>query len=69
MGIGLIVEAYFRFIHLNDFMGYAKVLGVLLGFVETVIGSLFRHMAKSGQMDADCDAVVFHCNFADSSCA
>ena len=38
VGTGLIVEAYFRFIHLNDFMGYAKVLGVLLGFVETVIG-------------------------------
>lgn len=38
VGTGLIVEAYFRFIHLNDLMGYAKDLGVLLGFVETVIG-------------------------------
>ena len=38
MGIGLIVEAYFRFMHLNDLMGYTKALGGLLGFVETVIG-------------------------------
>lgn len=38
VGIGLIVEAYFRFMHLNDLMGYTKALGVLLGFVETVIG-------------------------------
>lgn len=38
VGTGLIVEAYFRFMHLNDFMGYAKALGVMLGFVETVIG-------------------------------
>lgn len=38
VGIGLIVEAYFRFMHLNDLMGYVKALGVLLGFVETVIG-------------------------------
>ena len=38
VGTGLIVEAYFRFMHLNDLMGYTKVLGVLLGFVETVIG-------------------------------
>ena len=38
VGIGLIVEAYFRFMHLNDLMGYTKALGGLLGFVETVIG-------------------------------
>ena len=38
VGIGLIVETYFRFMHLNDLMGYTKALGVLLGFVETVIG-------------------------------
>ena len=38
VGTGLIVEAYLRFMHLNDFMGYAKALGVMLGFVETAIG-------------------------------
>lgn len=38
VGTGLIVEAYSRFMHLNDFMGYAKALGVMLGFVETAIG-------------------------------
>ena len=38
VGTSLIVEAYFRFMHLNDFIRYAKILGVMLGFVETVIG-------------------------------
>ena len=40
VGTGLIVEAYFRFMHLNDFMELAKSFGAMLGFVETTIGLL-----------------------------
>lgn len=38
VGTGLIVEAYFRFIHLYDCMGVAKGLGVFIGAFETIIG-------------------------------
>ena len=38
VGTGLIVEAYFRFMHLYDCMGIAKGLGVFIGAFETIIG-------------------------------
>ena len=38
VGTGLIVEAYFRFMHLYDCMGVAKGLGVFIGAFETIIG-------------------------------
>ena len=38
VGTGLIVEAYFRFMHLPESTLVAKVLGVVLGAVETTVG-------------------------------
>ena len=36
VGTGLIVEAYFRFMHLPESALVAKILGVVLGALETV---------------------------------
>lgn len=38
VGIGLIVEAYFRFMHLPESVLVAKILGVVLGALETAVG-------------------------------
>ena len=38
VGTGLIVEAYFRFIHLPESALVAKILGVVLGALETAVG-------------------------------
>lgn len=38
VGIGLIVEAYFRFMHLPESALVAKILGVVLGALETAVG-------------------------------
>lgn len=38
VGTGLIVEAYFRFLHIPESALVAKILGVVLGVVETTIG-------------------------------
>lgn len=38
VGTGLIIEAYFRFIHLPESALLAKILGVVLGAVETTVG-------------------------------
>ena len=38
VGTGLIVEAYFRFIHLPESALVAKILGVVLGTLETAVG-------------------------------
>lgn len=51
VGTGLIVEAYFRFMHLHSLMDVAKVAGVLLGLTEATIGfvavlGLWRNMAR-----------------------
>ena len=51
VGTGLIVEAYFRFMHLHYLMDVAKVAGVLLGLTEATIGlvavlGLWRNMAR-----------------------
>ena len=37
-GTGLIVEAYFRFMHLPESAHVAKILGVVLGALETAVG-------------------------------
>ena len=51
VGTGLIVEAYFRFMHLHYLMDVAKVAGALLGLTEATIGlvavlGLWRNMAR-----------------------
>ena len=38
VGIGLIVEVYFRFMHLPESVLVAKILGVVLGALETAVG-------------------------------
>lgn len=38
VGTGLIVEAYFRFLHIPESALVAKILGVVLGVVETTVG-------------------------------
>ena len=38
VGAGLIVEAYFRFMHLPESALVAKILGVVLGALETAVG-------------------------------
>ena len=38
VGTGLIVEAYFRFMHLPESVLVAKILGVVLGALETAVG-------------------------------
>ena len=38
VGTGLIVEAYFRFMHLPESVFVAKILGVVLGALETAVG-------------------------------
>ena len=38
VGAGLIVEAYFRFMHLPESALVAKILGVVLGALETTVG-------------------------------
>ncbi len=38
VGTGLIVEAYFRFMHLAESVFVAKILGVVLGALETAVG-------------------------------
>lgn len=38
VGTGLIVEAYFRFLHIPELAFVAKILGVVLGVVETTVG-------------------------------
>lgn len=38
VGTGLIVEAYFRFMHLPESALVAKILGVVLGALETAVG-------------------------------
>lgn len=38
VGTGLIVEAYFRFMHLPESALVAKILGMVLGVVETTVG-------------------------------
>lgn len=38
VGTGLIVEAYFRFMHLPESALVAKILGVVLGVLETAVG-------------------------------
>lgn len=38
VGTGLIVEAYFRFMHLSESALVAKILGMVLGVVETTVG-------------------------------
>ena len=38
VGTGLIVEAYFRFMHLSESALVAKSLGVFLGALETIVG-------------------------------
>ena len=38
VGTGLIVEAYFRFMHLAESALVAKILGVVLGALETAVG-------------------------------
>ena len=38
VGAGLIVEAYFRFMHLSESVLVAKILGVVLGALETAVG-------------------------------
>lgn len=38
VGAGLIVEAYFRFMHLPESILVAKILGVVLGALETAVG-------------------------------
>ena len=38
VGTGLIVEAYFRFMHMTESALVAKILGVLLGALETSVG-------------------------------
>lgn len=44
VGTGLIVEAYFRFMHLPESILVAKILGVVLGALETAVGfaAVFR---------------------------
>ena len=44
VGAGLIVEAYFRFMHLPESILVAKILGVVLGALETAVGfaAVFR---------------------------
>ena len=44
VGVGLIVEAYFRFMHLPESILVAKILGVVLGALETAVGfaAVFR---------------------------
>ena len=51
VGTGLIVEAYFRFMHLHSLMDVAKVAGVFLGLTEATIGlvavfGIWRNMAR-----------------------
>ena len=51
VGTGLIVEAYFRFMHLHSLMDVAKVAGVLLGLIEATIGlvavlGLWRNLTR-----------------------
>ena len=38
VGAGLIIEAYFRFMHLPESILVAKILGVVLGALETAVG-------------------------------
>ena len=38
VGTGLIVEAYFRFMHIPESALMAKILGVVLGALETTVG-------------------------------
>lgn len=38
VGTGLIIEAYFRFMHLPESALVAKILGVVLGALETAVG-------------------------------
>ena len=38
VGTGLLVAAYFRFLHMPDSAVVAKILGVVLGVVETTVG-------------------------------
>ena len=38
VGTGLIVEAYFRFMHIPESVLVAKILGVVLGALETAVG-------------------------------
>lgn len=38
VGTGLIIEAYFRFMHIPESALVAKILGVVLGSVETTVG-------------------------------
>ena len=38
VGAGLIIEAYFRFMHLPESVLVAKILGVVLGALETAVG-------------------------------
>ncbi len=38
VGTGLIVEAYFRFLHIPESALVAKILGVVLGALETTVG-------------------------------
>ena len=38
VGTGLIVETYFRFLHIPESALVAKILGVVLGVVETTVG-------------------------------
>ena len=38
VGTGLLVEAYFRFMHLPESVLVAKILGVVLGALETAVG-------------------------------
>lgn len=38
VGTGLIVEAYFRFMHIPEFALMGKILGVVLGALETTVG-------------------------------
>ena len=48
VGTGLIVEAYFRFMHLLESAHVAKILGVLLGALEAIIGfaAAFRILSR-----------------------